>query len=146
MQVGPSARKVLQLGCGVLVVAALAGAWETLASQSPGSPLYIGMLPGPIELLRDAALIWGLLIVLAGLLLAERGLGPRWLSLLQLGVALTLGGSLYAAANGMHGIQARDLRPDATWVFFAKNAGRAVLLVCLAAIARQALARPRTQD
>jgi hypothetical protein len=143
MQVGPSARRVLQLGCGVLVVAALAGAWEMLASQAPGSPLYIGMLPGPIELLREAALSWGLLLVAAGLMLADRSLGARWLWLLQLGVALTLVSSLYAAANGMHGVQARDLRQDATWVFLAKFVGRALLVVCLGEIARQALARPR---
>jgi hypothetical protein len=63
MQVGQSARTVLRLGCGVLLSAALAGVWETLASQAPGGALYIGMLPGPIQLLRETAVIWGLLLV-----------------------------------------------------------------------------------
>jgi len=145
MQVGQSARGVLRLGCGVLVVATLVGAWETLASQAPGSPLYIGMLPGPIELLRETALTCGLLTVLAGLMLADRTLSRRWLWLLHVGVTLTLGSGFYAAANGMHGVQVRDLRPDAGWLFLVKYAGRGLLAVCLGAIARQALAGPQTR-
>jgi hypothetical protein len=143
MQVGKSGRTVVRLGCGVLVLAALAGAWETLASQSPGSPLYIGMLPGPIELLRETALTWGLLVVVVGLLLADRSLAPRWFWLLHVGAALTLGSAIYAAATGMHGVQARDLRPDATALFVIKYLGRGLLAACLFAIARQALAHPR---
>src|ERR1700712_1427192 len=40
---------VLRLGGALLLIAASAGAWEVLASQAPGSPLYLGVLPGPIE-------------------------------------------------------------------------------------------------
>ncbi|HEY2736478.1 MAG TPA: hypothetical protein VGI70_20905 [Polyangiales bacterium] len=139
MQVGESARTVLRLGCGVLVFGALAGAWETLASQAPGSALYIGMLPGPIELLRETALTWGLLITLAGVLLAERSLSGRWFAALYSGVAMTLGAGLYGAATGMHGVQASDLRLDATWLFLVKHLGRLTLLICLLAIARRSL-------
>ena len=143
MQVSESARAVLRLGTGVLVSAALAGVWETLASQAPGSPLYIGMLPGPVALLREAAFDWGVSIVLAGLLLGTRAQPRKWFIALQAGVLLTLGSALYAAASGMHGVQARDLRPDATWLFAIKYAGRGLLGVCLLDLARRGLATPR---
>jgi hypothetical protein len=144
MQVSESARAVLRLGTGVLVLAAAAGVWETLASQAPGSPLYIGVLPGPVELLREAAFQWGVLIVLAGLCLGERA-WPRSLFIaLQVAVALTLGSAIYAAASGMHGIQARDLRPDAMWLFVIKFSGRAGLTACLVDLARRGLARRRS--
>jgi hypothetical protein len=139
MQVGESARAVLRLGCGVLSAAALAGAWETLASQAPGSPLYIGMLPGPIELLRDAAFEFGVLYVVGGLLLAERRLSKRWVWALYAGSVLTLGAGVYAALTGMHGIQAHDLRPDAIYVFVVKYTGRLLCCAGLLAIARRAL-------
>jgi hypothetical protein len=139
MQVGESARAVLRLGCGVLAVAGLAGAWETLASQAPGSPFYIGMLPGPIELLRDAAFQFGVLFVIAGLLLAERRLSTRWVWVLGSGSLFTLSAGAYAAATGMHGIQAHDLRPDAIYVFVVKYVGRLMCCAGLVAIARRAL-------
>jgi len=131
---------VLRLGTGVLVLAALAGVWETLASQAPGSPLYIGVLPGPVALLREAAFDWGVSLVLAGLLLGGRAQPRKWFFALQAGVLLTLGSALYAAATGMHGIQARDLRPDASWLFAIKYAGRGLLSVCLFDLARRGLA------
>jgi hypothetical protein len=43
----------------------------------------------------------------------------------------------------MHGVQARDLRADAMWLFAIKYAGRALLAVCLYEIARRALVPPR---
>jgi hypothetical protein len=140
MQVSDSARAVLRLGTGVLVLAALAGVWETLAAQAPGSPLYIGVLPGPVELLRESALSCGILIVLAGLVLGERSWPRKLIPVLLLAVVLTLGAGLYAAASGMHGVQARDLRPDATWVFAIKYTGRALLTACLIDLARRGLA------
>ena len=139
MQVSDSARAVLRLGTGVLVLAVAAGAWETLASQAPGSPLYIGMLPGPVTLLREAAFVWGALIVLAGLVLGGRAQPRKWFIALQVGLWFTLGSALYAAATGMHGVQARDLRPDATWLFVIKYGGRALLSVCLFDLARRGL-------
>jgi hypothetical protein len=145
MQVGQSARAVLWLGCSVLLLGALFGAWETLASQAPGSPLYIAMLPGPVELLRETAVTFGLLLVAAGLLLGDRSLASRWLWALYAGTALTLGSSLYAAATGMHGVQASDLRADAIWLFIVKYVGRAVLSACLVAIALRALRAPRNR-
>jgi hypothetical protein len=144
MQIGESARRLVQLGCLVLALAALAGVWEILASQAPGTPLYIGMLPAPIERLREATLTWGVLIVCAGLVLGERALPARSMLGLYLGLALALGASLYAGVSGMPGVQAWDLRPDATWVFAIKFIGRALLVLSLADVARRALARTRS--
>jgi hypothetical protein len=144
MQVSESARAVLRLGVLVLALAVLAGAWEVLASQAPGSPLFIGMLPGPIQLLREAALASGIAIVLGGLLLGQHAWSRGWLLALRLAVVFSLGSSLYAAMTGMHGVQARDLRPDATWLFAIKYASRAGLCACLFDLARRGLSPRRT--
>lgn len=134
-----SARWIVGLGCGVLGVAALAGAWETLASQVPGSPLYIGMLPGPIERLRETAVDFGVLLVLAGLLLREQSVGARATWTLATGTFLALATALYAALTGMLGVQLYDLRADAPWLFAFKFIGRALLCAGLAECAWLAL-------
>lgn len=141
MQASESSRVLLRLAVFVLCFAAAAGVWEVLASQAPGSPLSIGMLPGPIEMLRETALVLGLLLVSAGLLVRERGLA-RWLVVaLHVAVAVTLLAAVYGALTGMHGVQARDLRPDATPLFVVKYLGRFGVAACLFAIGRRALAQ-----
>jgi hypothetical protein len=141
MQAPESARVVLRLAVIVLCCAAGAGVWEVLASQAPGSPLSIGMLPGPIEMLRETALTLGLLLLGASWLVREDGARRGVVIALYVAVALTLFAAFYGAWTGMHGIQARDLRPDATPLFMAKYLGRLGVLACLLAIARRALAR-----
>lgn len=141
---GASARAVLRIGGCVLIAAALAGTWEWLAGQAPGSPLYIGMLPAPIERLRAEAFDVGTLLLLAGLVLGPRSLPRRVLWWLAIGALLLLGSSLYAAATGMPGVQLRDLRPDATWIFFGKALGRGLCLLGLADIGWRVLG-PRRQ-
>lgn len=141
MQSPQSARELLRLAVIVLCIAAGAGVWEVLASQAPGSPLSIGMLPGPIEMLRDTALILGLLLFGASVLVRDSGAARGTVIALHVAVAVTLLAALYGAAAGMHGVQARDLRPDATPLFVLKYAGRLGVLACLLAIARRALAR-----
>lgn len=136
-----SARVMLRLAVIVLCIAAGAGVWEVLASQAPGSPLSIGMLPGPIQMLRDTALILGLLVFGASVLVRDTGATRAVITALHVAVAVTLLAALYGAAAGMHGVQARDLRPDATPLFIVKYAGRLGVLGCLLAIARRALAR-----
>lgn len=136
-----SARVMLRLAVIVLCTAAGAGVWEVLASQAPGSLLSVGMLPGPIEMLRDTALILGLLLLPASLLVRESGATRGVVIGLHVAVALTLFAAFYGALSGMHGVQARDLRPDATPLFIAKYVGRLGVLVSLLAIARRALAR-----
>jgi hypothetical protein len=123
----------------VLVAAALIGVWEVLASQAPGTALYFGGLPGPIERLRHEAFDIGLLLLFCGLLLAERRLSPRALRALVAGTALMLGAGLYAAAAGMTGVQMSDLRPDASWVFWAKMLGRGLIFLGCCSVGLQVL-------
>ena len=133
------ARSMLHLGCWVFGVAVLAGTWEMVASQAPGSPLYIGMLPGPIGSLRASAFEFGVLLVLAGMLLGAQDLGHKWFGLLTAGTLLTLLAGAYGAARGMHGVQLYDLRADAFWLFLAKQLGRVLAYGALARAAWLAL-------
>lgn len=135
------ARVVLRLGACVLLTAAAAGVWEVLASQAPGSLLYLGVLPAPIERLRGEAFDVGVLLMLAGLLVGDRQLPRHVLIWLLAGTVLVLGAGFYAAAAGMTGVQMSDLRPDASWVFGGKMLGRALLLAGFVRLAYQALFR-----
>lgn len=136
-----SARVVLCLAGALLLAAAAAGVWELLASQAPGSPLYLGMLPAPIERLRHDTFDFGVLLAIAGLLLGERALPRRVLIWLAAGSALLLLSGVYAAGTGMVGVQITDLRPDAPWLFGAKVLGRALLIAGLAHIGWLTLCR-----
>jgi hypothetical protein len=138
MHPGESARTVLRLGSFVFGVAVLAGLWEMLADQAPGSPLFVGMLPAPIERLRSDALIFGMLLWLGAFSLGEQTLADRVLACLWVGGVMLLGSELYAAMNGMPGMQLQDLRADAPWVFFGKLIGRGLLVVGLVEIAWRA--------
>lgn len=145
MPLGPASRATIRLGLIVLMGAAVAGVWELLAMQSPGTPLYIGMLPGPIAALRELGTVAGLLLLCAGSLLAWAKLErePKALVvLLHVGVVLGMGAQLYAALHGMHAVQAMDLRPDALPLFVAKYSGLGVFLFALFALGRRVLARP----
>ena len=141
MQALESSRALLRLAVLVLCVSAGAGVWELLASQAPGSPLWIGMLPGPIEMLREATTVIGLLLLAASCLVHDRPLPRALLISLHVAVVVTLLAALYGAATGMHGVQVFDLRPDASPLFVAKYAGRLGLATCLLLIARRALTR-----
>jgi hypothetical protein len=141
MQATESSRALLRLAVLVLCVAAGAGVWEVLASQAPGSPLCIGMLPGPIEMLREAATVAGLLLLAASCLVRDLQLSRALVIALHVTVAVTLLAALYGALTGMHGVQAVDLRPDASPLFAAKYLGRLGLAACLLLIVRRVLAR-----
>jgi hypothetical protein len=99
------------------------------------------MLPAPIERLRVEAFDYGVLLVLAGLVLGQRALPRRVVLILSLGALLALGTGLYAAATGMPGVQLRDLRPDATWVFLGKLLGRGLTLLGVVVIGWRVLGR-----
>lgn len=139
MQGPESARAVLRLAVIVTCIAAVAGVWEILASQAPGSPLYIGVLPGPVQMLRETALVLGLLLLAASALVPQSGVSRGLVLGLHLSVAVTLLAALYGALTGMHGVQACDLRPDATPLFIVKHLGRLGVGACLFALARRAL-------
>lgn len=145
MPTGPTsarARAVLCLGAAALSVGAATGLWELLASQAPGTPLYLGMLPGPIERLRREAFDVGILLWIATLLLGDRDLPRRVLAWWTAGTFLVLGTGLYAAACGMTGVQMSDLRPDASWVFWGKLLGRGLLFAGFVALLLRVLQRP----
>jgi hypothetical protein len=141
MQASESSRALLRLAVFVLCVGAGAGAWEVLASQAPGSPLWIGMLPGPIEMLREAATVVGLLLLAASCLVRDLQLPARLSIALHVAVVVTLLAAMYGALMGMHGVQAIDLRSDAIPLFVAKYAGRVGVAACLLLIVRRVLAR-----
>jgi hypothetical protein len=122
---------VLRLGTGCLALAGLAGLWQLLANQAPGTPLYIGMLASPIERLVHDALTFGGLLWLAGLAVGERRLPMRVLLWLGLGAVVLFGSAIYGAAHGMPGVQLQDLRADAIWVFSGKLLGRLLLVLGL---------------
>jgi hypothetical protein len=140
MHARASGRTVLRLGVALLGVAVLAGAWEVLASQSPGSMFYIGMLPAPFERLRSDALTFGTLLWLAGLSIDDRAPSARVVAALIVGACLLLGSGFYAALHGMPGVQLQDLRPDATWVALGKLLGRGCLIFGLVVVVGPAIA------
>jgi hypothetical protein len=142
---GACAKATVRLGVIALMVAGLAGVWELVALQAPGSPLYIGMLPGPITSLRELSTAIGVLLVVGGLIMpwAQNGRGePRALvRVLYVGTALALAAQLYGAAQGMNGVQLGDLRPDALPLFVLKQGGLALLLGALLELGRRVLLR-----
>lgn len=145
MHTTPSSRATIRLGVAALMLGALAGLWELLALQAPGTLLYIGMLAGPIGALRELTLLLGLLLVVAGLLLpwAGRGGEPRALvALLYMGVALALSAQVYGAAHGMNGVQLGDLRPDALPLFVVKQGGLLLFALGMLELGRRVLVRP----
>ncbi len=145
MNTTPSSRATIRLGVVALMLGALAGLWELLALQAPGTLLYIGMLSGPIGALRELALLLGLLLIAAGLLLpwASQGREPGVLvGLLYLGTALGLSAQVYGAAHGMNGVQLGDLRPDALPLFIAKQGGLLLFAVAMLELGRRVLVKP----
>jgi hypothetical protein len=144
MNVTPSARAIVRLAIVLLVVTALTALWEFFALQAPGSPLSIGMLPGPIGSLRATALTLGLALLSVAYLLpwAYQNKEPcLTLVLVYLGTVMVLGGSFYGAFNGMSGIQIIDPRPDATVVVSVKLGGYLLLAIGLLDVARRVLFR-----
>jgi hypothetical protein len=141
-----SIRASLRLAACTLLLAGAASAWELIALQSPGTPLYIGELPGPIGALRELATSVGLLLLAAALLMprASRGRLPlrALVALLYLGTALGLGAQIYGALHGMYVVQAIDLRADAFPLFVIKYGGLSLLAVGLIELGRRACFGP----
>jgi len=105
---------VIRLGIVLLGLAALAGLFELFARQAPYTPLELGMLPGPIQQLRDAALVHALVALLAGLSLpaAWPTVAPlRFVRVLVLGHGLLFAALGYAAVTGRMAVQIWDPRP-----------------------------------
>jgi hypothetical protein len=142
-----TAERTIKLGVLTLGSALLAGAWEVLAQQVPGSPLYIGVLPGPIGALRELSLMLGVLTLAAGALIPRAYEGsPRRArlasTLIAVGVSLAIAAQTYGASNGMHGVQASDLRADARTVFFVRHGGLLLFALAWIDIGVRVLRRP----
>jgi len=146
MSIGECGTATVRLGVVALMIAALASVWELVALQASGSPLYIGMLPGPVTSLRELSTVIGLLLCGAGITMpwASGGRGePRVLvRMLQVGTVLVLGAQAYGATQGMNGVQLGDLRPDAMPLFVLKQGGLALLLAALLELGRRLLVQP----
>lgn len=133
------------LGLGLWLVAAVAGIWEALASQSPDSPFHLGILAGPVAQLESHSFMLG--TVLMGLSWAW----PRWVAPEQGTFALytLVGGALletfslaWAASSGMLAVQILDPRPDARLMLYARALGHSAFLLgglCLVPHAVRAL-------
>jgi hypothetical protein len=137
-------RGVVRVGVLVLLLAAVAGAWEVLARQAPGSVLYLGLLPEPVAALRELAVVLGLLLIVAGALCgwAFAGTPPAWVRLaLCAGALVALAAQAYGAARGMYGVQVQDLRADALPVFLAKHPGLLGFVIGFGELARRVLTR-----
>jgi len=123
---GPNRRLLVRASVALLLFAALAAAFELVALQAPGSPLYLGVLPGPLAMLRELSITLGLLS-LGAELLAPRAYAtdlPRSVALLLCGGAwLAVLAQSYGALHGMYGVQLKDLRADALPMFTLKHLG-----------------------
>ena len=124
------AARTVRFGVALLGGAAGAGLWELLAAQVPGSPLYIGVLPGPIGALREMTLMLSLLSMAAGALMpwaygaqVDGRRAKVVTGFLLAGALIAIAAQTYGAANGMHGAQMSDLRADARAVFFIRHGG-----------------------
>ena len=145
MPIGECGKATLRLGIASLMIAALASVWELLALQAPGSPLYIGMLPGPVTSFRELATVIGLLLIGAGLTMpwaSVRGEPRVLVRMLYAGALLALAAQAYGATQGMNGVQLGDLRPDALPMFVLKQGGLALLFGALLELGRRMLVQP----
>jgi len=146
MQIGPSARALVRLAIALLLVAVAAGVWEQLASQVPDSPFHVGILPGPVGQLRNAATTLALVLFAAAWLMPwaiGSGKEPRWLvALAYAGSVLTIVSLAYGATTGMYGVQIEDPRPDSRVLFAARSIGEGILVICLVDLARRILLKP----
>lgn len=146
--VATTAASTIKLGVLTLGAALITGAWELVALQVPGSPLYIGVLPGPIGALRELCVNLGLLALAAGALMpraygASSARRARIASILiAAGILLAFVAQAYGAAHGMHGVQMSDLRADARVVFFLRHGGLLLFALGWADLGLQVLRSP----
>lgn len=134
----------MRLALVLLVLGALAGGWEILASQSPYSPFRLGVLPEPIGQLRGTAITLGLLVLAAAWLLpwVAPNEEPTYLVLaMHIGAVLTLAAMAYGAATGMMGLQIDDVRVDAQALLAVRVTGESILFLCLLDFVRRAFRR-----
>jgi hypothetical protein len=130
----PESRLLVRVALGLWLLAGAATVWEVLAMQWPDSPFHVGILSGPIGQLRGFAFGLGAALALAAWLwpqLYGPGLGRYALVLLVAGSSIHVAALLYAAMQGMIGVQILDPRADARWLVAARGLGHALSLAAL---------------
>lgn len=140
----PPTNALQRFAFGLLVVAAASSVWALLANQAPGSPVYLGVLAGPIEGVRDSAAILGLVFLAVAPLLPQLAHGRAASVLVAvacIGATLHVGAGIYAAAHGLHAIQFKDPRSDVAPLVMLKYTGQALLGLCLLEVTRRVWTR-----
>jgi hypothetical protein len=147
VRIAPPALRLVKGGAVCLVIGALGAFWHYLASQSPSSPFYPGMLPGPVRRFAFWALAAGVVLPVAALFLEVAGAAAerqkRLALALLVGTALKLGGLFVGGLLGVYGVQIMDPRPSSVVVMSLRLVGEATLLWCLVAMARDLWHAPR---
>ena len=141
MTLSPAGRATVKLALALLGVAAVGVVVHTLAAQGPSSPWWLGILPGPVEQLRDAsALLGALLLAAAPYVSAREGEREPWrlVIALYLGSVIVLITLAIGATSGMYGVQIEDPRIASRWLFRARSLGELILFGGLVAFARRA--------
>jgi hypothetical protein len=140
MTLSPAGRATVKLGLALLGVAAAGVVAHTLSVQTPSSPWWIGVLPGPIAQLRDASALLGALLLAGAPYMSARP-GERepfgLVIALHAGALLVLATLVIGATTGMYGVQIEDPRPASRWLFRARTLGELVLFGAFVAFARR---------
>jgi hypothetical protein len=130
----PEARLLIRAALGLWLLSGVAVVWEVLAMQWPDSPFHVGVLAGPVGQLRGFAFALGAALALSAWLwphLYGAGAGRYAMTLLLAGSAIHVGALVYAALEGMVGVQILDPRADARWLVLTRGLGHALMLVAL---------------
>lgn len=142
MELRSTAKLLVGLAAGVLLVGLGSGVWELLAAQAPFTPLHTGTLSAPVRQLRQTCFTLSLLYFAAAWLLPlyAPDKEPRVLAaVLVTGTSITLVAMIWAASVGMMGLQAFDPRSDARALFYVRVTGQGLLLVAGLDFARRLL-------
>jgi hypothetical protein len=131
---------VLRLALALLALAAVTALFELFARQAPYTPLALALLPGPIQQLREAALLHGFIALAVPFWLpaAWPTQAPRsFVPVLLAGHALLFSVLLYAAATGRMAVQVWDPRPIAIVLTALRVVGHLVVVGAYIAWARR---------
>ena len=146
MTLRPDQHAVLRLALALLALGGLAALFELFARQAPFTPLALELLPGPIQQLREAAFLHGLVALAVALWLpaAWNDQTPRWfVPVLVAGHALLFSVLLYAAGTGRMAVQVWDPRPIAIVLTALRVLGHLVVVAAYIAWARRLWGRAR---
>ncbi len=134
------------MGLALCVCAALANVWEMLTLQVPDSPFHVGVLSGPVSQLRGFSFGLGLgalALAWAWPVLYAPGEGALAARAYLLGGLTHVAALVYAASQGMVGVQLLDARLDARLVVYARGLSHVLVLGALGSLCWRAFRRTR---